>query len=118
MRARPVTAALDPEERRPLRLIAAGRGTVAIAAELHVSERTVKRLTSALLRKLRVSSRRRRRRWPATPACSTTATDRHDMGGRMPAHAHPKRAARHTATPALGRDPSYTKSDNKGPFLA
>lgn len=55
--ARPVTAALDREERRLLRLIAAGQGTVAIAAELHVSERTVKRLTAALLRKLRVSSR-------------------------------------------------------------
>lgn len=57
VRARPVTAALDPEERRLLRLIAAGRGTIAIAADLHVSERTVKRLTSALLRKLRVSTR-------------------------------------------------------------
>ncbi|MGC4869139.1 response regulator [Micromonospora sp. DT53] len=48
---------LDGEERRLLRAIAAGRGTVDIAEELHVSERTVKRMTAALLRKLRVSNR-------------------------------------------------------------
>ncbi|GAA4563293.1 response regulator transcription factor [Micromonospora coerulea] len=48
---------LDDEERRLLRAISAGRPTVEIAAELHVSERTVKRMTAALLRKLRVSSR-------------------------------------------------------------
>jgi DNA-binding NarL/FixJ family response regulator len=55
--ARPVTADLDGEERRLLRLIAAGQATVEIAMDLHVSERTVKRQTAALLRKLRVTSR-------------------------------------------------------------
>ncbi|MEH1165901.1 response regulator transcription factor [Micromonospora sp. CPCC 205539] len=54
-RATPVD--LDHEERRLLRAIAAGRSTVDIAEELHVSERTVKRMTAALLRKLRVSNR-------------------------------------------------------------
>lgn len=53
----PVIGGLDGEERRLLRLIADGRHTVEIAEELHVSERTVKRLTAALLRKLRVTSR-------------------------------------------------------------
>ncbi|MGC4813796.1 response regulator [Micromonospora sp. DT228] len=48
---------LDGEERRLLRAIAAGRKTVDIAEELHVSERTVKRMTAALLRRLRVSNR-------------------------------------------------------------
>ncbi|WP_307847173.1 response regulator transcription factor [Micromonospora sp. D93] len=48
---------LDGGERRLLRAIAAGRSTVDIAEELHVSERTVKRMTAALLRKLRVSNR-------------------------------------------------------------
>ncbi|MEU7677984.1 response regulator transcription factor [Micromonospora taraxaci] len=48
---------LDGEERRLLRAIASGRTTVDIADELHVSERTVKRMTAALLRKLRVSNR-------------------------------------------------------------
>lgn len=54
-RAAPVD--LDGEERRLLRAIAAGRNTIEIADELHVSERTVKRMTAALLRKLRVSNR-------------------------------------------------------------
>lgn len=54
---RPVAADLDDAERRLLRLIAAGTGTTEISLELHVSERTVKRLTATLLRKLRVSSR-------------------------------------------------------------
>ncbi|WP_341716263.1 response regulator transcription factor [Micromonospora sp. FIMYZ51] len=48
---------LDPEERALLRSIAAGRGTLEIADQLHVSERTVKRMTAALLRKMRVSCR-------------------------------------------------------------
>ncbi|MFC4020110.1 response regulator [Micromonospora sp. GCM10011542] len=48
---------LDSEERWLLRAISAGRNTVDIAEELHVSERTVKRMTAALLRKLRVTSR-------------------------------------------------------------
>ncbi|WFE54046.1 response regulator transcription factor [Micromonospora sp. WMMD1155] len=48
---------LDGEERRLLRAIASGRNTVDIADDLHVSERTVKRMTAALLRKLRVSNR-------------------------------------------------------------
>jgi two-component system, NarL family, nitrate/nitrite response regulator NarL len=55
--ARPAPADLDAEEHRLLRMIAAGRGTLEIAVTLHVSERTVKRLTAALLRKLRVGSR-------------------------------------------------------------
>ncbi|MFF5218709.1 response regulator [Micromonospora sp. NPDC000442] len=48
---------LDVEERVLLRSIAAGCSTLAIADQLHVSERTVKRMTAALLRKLRVSNR-------------------------------------------------------------
>ncbi|MEV4202819.1 response regulator transcription factor [Micromonospora globbae] len=48
---------LDTEERRLLRAIASGRSTVEIAEHLHVSERTVKRMTAALLRKLRVTTR-------------------------------------------------------------
>ncbi|MEV4120253.1 response regulator transcription factor [Micromonospora sp. NPDC049645] len=55
--ARAVPVDLDEEERRLLRAIAVGRNTVDIAEELHVSERTVKRMTAALLRKLRVSNR-------------------------------------------------------------
>lgn len=53
------TAQLDLEEpdRHLLRLIAGGSSTSEIAGLLHVSERTVKRLTASLLRKLRVSSR-------------------------------------------------------------
>ncbi|MEU4555629.1 response regulator [Micromonospora violae] len=51
------TPDLDGEERRLLRAIATGRSTVDIAEELHVSERTVKRMTAALLRTLRVSNR-------------------------------------------------------------
>ncbi len=50
-------AHLDDEDRRLLRLIAQGTSTNEIAGLLHVSERTVKRLTASLLRKLRVSSR-------------------------------------------------------------
>ncbi|MEV7228236.1 MULTISPECIES: response regulator transcription factor [Polymorphospora] len=54
---RPVAAILDDQERALLRLIAQGSGTLQIADTLHISERSVKRLTAALLRKLRVSSR-------------------------------------------------------------
>ncbi|MDQ0364812.1 response regulator [Catenuloplanes indicus] len=54
---RPVPVRLDEAERRLLRSIAAGATTTEIAEELHVSERTVKRLTAALLRRLRVTSR-------------------------------------------------------------
>ncbi|MEU8154415.1 response regulator transcription factor [Micromonospora sp. NPDC048986] len=54
---RPAPVDLDGEEQRLLRAIAAGRSTVDIAEELHVSERTVKRMTATLLRKLRVSNR-------------------------------------------------------------
>ncbi|MDG4786060.1 response regulator transcription factor [Micromonospora sp. WMMD1102] len=53
----PARAVLDDEERRLLQLIAKGCRTVEIAEELNFSERTVKRLTATLLRKLRVSSR-------------------------------------------------------------
>ncbi|MFF5084076.1 response regulator [Actinoplanes sp. NPDC000266] len=48
---------LSDEDRELLRLIAAGSSTVEIATKLHVSERTVKRLTATLLRKLHVASR-------------------------------------------------------------
>jgi DNA-binding NarL/FixJ family response regulator len=54
---RPAPADLDEAERHLLQLIAAGATTTEIAERLHVSERTVKRLTATLLRKLRVSSR-------------------------------------------------------------
>jgi two-component system nitrate/nitrite response regulator NarL len=54
---RPAPVDLDPPERQLLQLIAAGATTTEIALQLHVSERTVKRLTATLLRKLRVSSR-------------------------------------------------------------
>jgi DNA-binding NarL/FixJ family response regulator len=55
--ARPAPADLDEAERHLLQLIAAGATTTEIAVELHVSERTVKRLTATLLRKMRVSGR-------------------------------------------------------------
>jgi two-component system nitrate/nitrite response regulator NarL len=48
---------LEDDERDLLRLIATGVSTVDMATHLHVSERTVKRQTATLLRKLRVSSR-------------------------------------------------------------
>ena len=54
---RPAPVDLDGPERQLLKLIAAGATTTEIALELHVSERTVKRLTATLLRKLRVTSR-------------------------------------------------------------
>jgi len=54
---RPAPAGLDEAERRLLQLIAAGATTTEIGLQLHVSERTVKRLTATLLRNLRVSSR-------------------------------------------------------------
>lgn len=53
----PLTVQLDDHDRRLLRLIATGSSTNEIAGLLHVSDRTVKRLTAALLRKLHVSSR-------------------------------------------------------------
>jgi two-component system nitrate/nitrite response regulator NarL len=54
---RPAPADLDDAEKHLLQLIAAGATTNEIALQLHVSERTVKRLTATLLRKLHVSSR-------------------------------------------------------------
>lgn len=51
------TAALSDADRDLLRLIASGASTVEMAQRMHVSERTVKRLTAALLRRLNVSSR-------------------------------------------------------------
>ena len=48
---------LDVQERHLWRLIANGSSTVDIALRLHVSDRTVKRLTANLLHKLKVSSR-------------------------------------------------------------
>lgn len=50
-------AQLDESDQKLLRLIATGSSTSEIAGVLHVSDRTVKRLTAALLRKLHVSSR-------------------------------------------------------------
>jgi DNA-binding NarL/FixJ family response regulator len=38
-------------------MVAAGQSTVDIATELHVSERTAKRLVAGLLRQLRVATR-------------------------------------------------------------
>jgi len=55
--ARPAPVELDDAERTLLQLIAAGATTTEIAVQLHVSERTVKRMTAGLLRRLRVSSR-------------------------------------------------------------
>jgi two-component system nitrate/nitrite response regulator NarL len=54
-RAAPIE--LDSPEKRLLRLIAAGASITHVAVQLHVSERTVKRMTASLLRKLRVSNR-------------------------------------------------------------
>jgi DNA-binding NarL/FixJ family response regulator len=48
---------LSADERRLWRLVAAGWSTVDVATELHVSERTAKRLIAGLLRQLRVSTR-------------------------------------------------------------
>ena len=48
---------LGGAERHLWRRLAEGRSTAQIATELHVSERTAKRLTAALLRRLGVSSR-------------------------------------------------------------
>ena len=53
----PAAGQLSDADRRLLQLIATGTTTTEIAALLHVSDRTVKRLTATLLRKLRVSSR-------------------------------------------------------------
>ncbi|MEU4688904.1 response regulator transcription factor [Actinoplanes sp. NPDC023714] len=53
----PVTQSLGDAERELLVLIASGASTTVMAARMHVSERTAKRLTAALLRKLRVASR-------------------------------------------------------------
>ncbi|BEL10146.1 response regulator transcription factor [Actinoplanes sichuanensis] len=55
--AQAATTQLDESDQRLLRLIATGSSTSEIAGVLHVSDRTVKRLTAALLRKLHVSSR-------------------------------------------------------------
>jgi two-component system nitrate/nitrite response regulator NarL len=55
--ARPVPVQLADSERTLLQLISGGATTTEIAVSLHVSERTVKRLTATLLRKLRVTSR-------------------------------------------------------------
>lgn len=48
---------LGGAERHLWRRLAEGRSTTQIADELHVSERSVKRMTAALLRRLRVSTR-------------------------------------------------------------
>jgi len=53
----PIHVDLDTADRELLRLIAQGASTVEIANHLHVSDRTVKRLTACLLRKLRVGTR-------------------------------------------------------------
>jgi len=48
---------LGGAERHLWRRLAEGRSTTQIATELHVSERSVKRMTASLLRRLRVSTR-------------------------------------------------------------
>ena len=48
---------LAPDERELWRLVASGCTTLEISAQLHVSERTAKRLVASLLRRLRVTSR-------------------------------------------------------------
>lgn len=53
----PRPAQLSPDEGRLWTMIARGSSTVQIALALHVSERTVKRLTAALLRRLGVATR-------------------------------------------------------------
>ncbi|HEY0360594.1 MAG TPA: response regulator transcription factor [Mycobacteriales bacterium] len=50
-------ASLRPEQRRLWQLVATGASTADIAADLHVSERTVKRMVSTLLRRLGVTTR-------------------------------------------------------------
>lgn len=55
--ARRPPADLDERDRALWVLLATGRTAGQIARELHVSERTLKRLTAALLRRLQVSSR-------------------------------------------------------------
>jgi two-component system nitrate/nitrite response regulator NarL len=52
-----VPASLRPDQRRLWKLVATGASTSDIASELHVSERTVKRMVSALLRRLGVTTR-------------------------------------------------------------
>jgi two-component system nitrate/nitrite response regulator NarL len=54
---RRVGVPLAEEERDLLQMIATGSSTTEMATRLHVSERTVKRQTATLLRKLRVSNR-------------------------------------------------------------
>jgi two-component system nitrate/nitrite response regulator NarL len=54
---RGIAGRLSADERRLWRMVAAGHSTVDIATELHVSERTAKRLVAGLLRRLRVSTR-------------------------------------------------------------
>jgi two-component system, NarL family, nitrate/nitrite response regulator NarL len=49
--------ALSEQDRRLWLLIAHGLSTSQLAGELHVSERTIKRLTASLLRRLRVDTR-------------------------------------------------------------
>jgi two-component system nitrate/nitrite response regulator NarL len=56
-RAAPRVPRLDAQDRKLWRLIASGHSTADIAMQLHVSERTVKRLVANLLHILRVSSR-------------------------------------------------------------
>jgi len=53
----PVPLLLAPHERQLWRMIARGRSVDQIAAELHVSDRTAKRLTASLLRRLKVKNR-------------------------------------------------------------
>jgi DNA-binding NarL/FixJ family response regulator len=54
---RGIAGRLSADERRLWRMVAAGQSTVDIATELHVSERTAKRLVAGLLRQLRVATR-------------------------------------------------------------
>jgi len=50
-------AGLEPDDIALLRLVAAGLESIEIAEQLHVSERTAKRLVAALLRRIEVANR-------------------------------------------------------------
>lgn len=49
--------ALTPREREVMEILATGAGNAAIAAQLHLSEKTVRNLVSSIFTKLRVSGR-------------------------------------------------------------
>jgi DNA-binding NarL/FixJ family response regulator len=56
-RARPAVPTLTDDDRELWRMIASGSSVQAIAVDMHVSDRTAKRLIAALLRRLKVATR-------------------------------------------------------------